>query len=151
MIDRFERFSFTVAEIYRCWHKIATDEMEEYGLKGSYAVYFTALFRHPDGLTAVQLGELCNRDKADVSRAASLLEKKGLLQRVSDSGKIYRTQLVLTETGRNLAEQINAKAAVAVEYASRGLPDDKRGVFYEALDLICENLQILSKEGLPEK
>ena len=151
MIDRFERFSFTVAEIYRCWHKIATDEMEEYDLKGSYSVYFTALFRYPEGLTAVQLGELCNRDKADVSRAASLLEKNGLLQRVAEDGKIYRTQLVLTDTGRNLAEQINAKAAVAVEYASRGLPDDKRRVFYEALELICENLQTLSKEGLPEK
>ena len=40
---------------------------------------------------------------------------------------------------------------LATEYASRGLPDDKRGVFYEALELICENLQMLSKEGLPEK
>ena len=33
MVDRFERFSFAISEISRCWHKIAAEEMEAYGLK----------------------------------------------------------------------------------------------------------------------
>ena len=37
MIDRFERFSVAIAEISRCWHKLATEEMKKYGLKGSHA------------------------------------------------------------------------------------------------------------------
>lgn len=151
MVDRFERFSFMIAEVSRSWHKITTDEMEEYGLKGAYSVYFTTLYRYPDGLTAVQLGELCNRDKADVSRAATVLEKQGLVCRLSDGAKVYRAPITLTDAGRKLAEGINEKAKAAVEFASRGLSDEKREIFYEALELISNNLQILSKEGLPKK
>lgn len=149
MIDRFERFSFAISAIYRCWHRIASDEMSKYDLKGPYAVYFIALYRYPEGLTAMQLGEICSRDKADVSRATALLEKKGLIQRDMDGNKVYRALLRLTKEGRDLAEHINGKAQAAVEYGSKGLSDEKRAVFYEALELIAANLQNLSKEGIP--
>jgi len=76
----------------------------------------------------------------------SLLEKKGLVVR---QGSSYRALLQLTEEGRTVAEHINSKASAAVEIASRGLPAEKRAVFYEALELITANLQTLSKEGLP--
>ena len=148
MVDRFERFSYAISEISRCWHRIAGEVMGNYELKGSYSVYFTTLYRYPEGITAAQLGELCSRDKADVSRAMALLEKKGFIIRQETEGKAYRAKLSLTEKGMALAEQINEKAAAAVEFASRGLPADKRGVFYEALELITGNLQKLSKEGL---
>ena len=148
MIDRFERFSYAISEISRCWHRIAGEEMGKYELKGSFSVYFTTLYRCPGGITAAQLGELCSRDKADVSRAMALLEKKGLVTRQEVDGKTYRAKLTLTEEGMALAEHINQKASEAVEYASRGLPAEKRAVFYEALELITANLQTLSKEGL---
>lgn len=148
MIDRFERFSLSIAEISRCWHKIASDAMEEYGLKGVYSVYFVVLYRYPQGLTAAQLGELCGRDKADVSRAVSLMEKQGLLQRIPNGGTGYRAALLLTERGQEVAEGISEKARAAVECASRGLPEEKRVVFHEALELICHNLLALSKDGL---
>ena len=146
MVDRFERFSYAISEISRCWHRIAGEEMGQYGMNGSSSVYFTTLYRYPAGITAAQLGELCSRDKADVSRTMSLLEKKGLVVR---QGSSYRALLQLTEEGRTVAEHINSKASAAVEIASRGLPAEKRAVFYEALELITANLQTLSKEGLP--
>ena len=37
------------------------EKMAKYGLKGPYAVYLTAMLRHPEGLTAVRLGEICAR------------------------------------------------------------------------------------------
>lgn len=148
MIDRFERFSYAISEISRCWHRIAGEEMGEYNLKGSYSVYFTTMYRYPDGVTAAQLVELCSRDKADVSRAMALLEKKGLVERYEPDGKAYRARLQLTKQGRELAEHIALKAQAAVERASHGLSPEKRAVFYEALELITGNLQILCKEGL---
>ncbi len=151
MIARFERFSYTIAEISRCWHRIAGEEMRQYGLNGSASVYFTVLYRCPEGITAAQLGELCGRDKAEVSRTVSLLEKKGLITRRDEGGKAYRAMVKLTAAGKEVAEQINQKASAAVERASRGLPEEKRQVFYEALELITENLQKLSKEGLPSE
>ena len=151
MVDRFERFSYSISEISRLWHRIADEEMGKYNLKGSYSVYFTTMYRFPDGVIASQLVELCSRDKADVSRAMSLLEKKGLVMRADPEGKSYRATLQLTQQGRELARQINEKAKSAVEQASFGLPDEKRAVFYEALELITTNLQRLSKEGLDSK
>lgn len=145
MVNRFERFSYAISEISRCWHRIAGEVMGQYGLSGSASVYFTTLYRYSEGITAAQLAELCSRDKADVSRTMSGLEKKGIVMR---QGNSYRAKLRLTEAGMAVAEAINVKASAAVEQASRGLPAEKRAVFYEALELITANLQILSKEGL---
>ena len=151
MINRFERFSFAISEISRCWHRIASDVMGSYGLKGPYAVYFTALYRYNDGITAAQLGEVCSRDKADVSRAMTQMTQLGLVEKCDADTRAYRTRLKLTDEGIKLAENINRKAILAVENASQGLSTEKRIVFYEALDLITGNLQQLSKTGLPEK
>lgn len=151
MIGRFERFSYAISEISRLWHRIAGEEMGKYGLKGAYSVYFTTLYRYPNGLTAAQLVDLCSRDKADVSRAMSLLESKGLVCRADPEGKAYRAMLILTKEGREIASQINARAEAAVELASFGLPEEKREIFYEALELITGNLQKLSRDGIPQK
>lgn len=150
MIDRFERFSLAISEISRCWHRIANEVMKCYGLKGAYSVYFTTMSRFPEGVTATQLVDLCGRDKADVSRAMSTLELKGLVQRHQNDGAIYRAKLSLTKAGVELADQINEKAKSAVEAASYGLSDEKRAVFYEALALITMNMQGMSREGIPE-
>ena len=48
--------------------------MAKFDLKGTYAVYLSAMYRNPEGITAAKLAELCCRDKADVSRAVAALE-----------------------------------------------------------------------------
>lgn len=145
MIDRFERFSFAISEIYRYWHRIAADVMEQHGLKGPYAVYFTTMYQYPQGMTAARLVELCGRDKADVSRALTVLEKQQLIRR---QGSNYRALVSLTEEGNKIAELVNEKARAAVAYGGRGLTDEQREVLYYCLDTIASNLQTLSKEGL---
>ena len=77
MVDRFERFSLAMFEISKYWHKLAAEEMEKYGLKGTHSVYILTMAKSPEGITAPQLCEQCGRDKADVSRMMSILEKRG--------------------------------------------------------------------------
>lgn len=151
VIDRFERFSLFLSEIVRYWHKIAADELERYGLKGACAVYFTALYRYPEGITAKQLGEMCGKDKSDVSRAISQMEQKGLVVKRGVNDNLYRARLVLTEDGRAAAEHINERAQRAVELGGKGLSDEHRAIFYESLARIAANLQTLSTEGLPHE
>lgn len=148
MIDRFERFSFAIFEISRCWHKIAAEVMAEYGLKGPHAVYLITMRRAGEGITAARLCELCSRDKADVSRAISLMEGKGLVKREGDSQ--YRALLTLTVEGERAADHVSDRARVAVEHAGSGITDEHREIFYSTLESITMNLQTLSKEGLPE-
>lgn len=146
MVNRFERFIFTISEIDKNWHKIASDAMTEYGLKGPYAIYLVTMYKHTDGITATRLCELCNRNKADVSRAMSDMIKKGLVTRNADNS--YRAPLFLTDEGRAAAETVSALAEKAVEMGGKGLSDKEREIFYQTLELIANNLRIVSEAGL---
>lgn len=150
MLDRFERFSLSIFEITRHWHKITSDEMEKYGLKGTHCVYLLAMHQHPEGITATQLGELCGRDKADVSRMVSIMEQKGLVTREGVAKNLYRGLLKLTGEGNAAAEYVCRRVMVAVELASKGLDDTRRNIFYDALELISGNLRRISAVGLPD-
>ena len=148
MFDRFEKFTATIFEISRSWHKLASGVMEKYGLNGPYAVYFTNMYRFPEGITSIKLAELCSRDKSDVSRAINLLEKKGLVVKRAVNENFYRAALILTEEGRKIAEVINEKVKLAVQLGGNGLTDNQREVFYHALELISSNLEALSEKGI---
>lgn len=147
MVERFEKFSLAISEISRCWHKIAAEEMEKYGLKGIHSIYLTTMLRFPEGLTAAKLCEQCGRDKAEVSRTVSAMEAKGLIQK---EGSAYRSLLKLTPSGTQAAEFVRSRAALAVEIAGAELSDQQRAVFYCALESITQNLQAISEAGLPQ-
>ena len=151
MIERFERFSFAISEISRCWTKIAASEMEKYGLKGSCALYLIAMYRNPEGITASHLSEKCGRDKADVSRSVSLMERNGLLHQEGDKKNLYRARLMLTDEGKQAADNIAQRAMLAVEMGGKGVNDEERGVFYDTLELIASNLREVSEGGLPPR
>ena len=151
MLERFAKFSFSIAEIDRCWHKLAAEEMVKYGLNSPHAVYLNTLYEVGlEGITAAQLGELSGKNKADVSRMVAILAKKGLVQKVAVGRNMYRAKLILTEEGKRAAEQVRERAAVVVELAGSGLSQEERETFYKALGLITTNLQKLSREGLPQ-
>ena len=151
MIDRFERFSFSISEISRHWHKLATEEMAQYGLKGTHSIYLLMLNRYPDGLTAPQLCELCDRDKADVSRMMTIMEDKGLVTKEYARESKYRGIFKLTPSGVTAAEHVRLRATLAVEEAGKELTEEQRQIFYSAMELILNNLRRLSKDGIPHE
>lgn len=150
MEERFERFTFAMLEISRHWHKLSGEEMGKYGLRGTHSVYLLTLAKHPGGLTAAQLCELCGRDKSDVSRMMTIMEEKGLVVKEGTNQNLYRGVFRLTEEGRLAAEQVRRRASRAVELAGRDLSEAQRVALYEALETIVANLRRLSREGIPE-
>ena len=151
MLSRYEQFSFLISVIYRHIQKIERDEMVKRGYKGSFAQYLSAIGRFPDGVTSVQLCEMCDKDKAAVSRAVTEMEAYGLIRREAEGETFYRARLVLTEEGRKTADFVADRARLAVSAAGKGMIDEDRRVFYASLDLIASNLQWISKTGLPEQ
>lgn len=149
MLSRFEQFTFMISGIYRSIQKIEREEMDKYGLKGGYAQHLAAMARHPEGLTAAQLCEICDLDKAAVSRSLTEMEQRGLLERDTTAGA-YRAKLRLTSTGREAADYVRKKACTAVEAAGKNLSDGDRAVLYTALESIAGQLQTIAKEGLPD-
>ncbi len=150
MLDRFERFLLSVSEISRYWHKLSADEVADYGLKGPHVVYLTVMYRFEDGITASDLGEICRKDKADVSRMLAIMEKKGLAKKHGVNQSMYRGIWKLTDEGRAAAAYIRERAVLAVQLAGEGLSDDSRAIFYESLERIAANLRDLCENGIPE-
>lgn len=146
MIKRFEEFTSLISSIHRDVQKIERDEMERYGLKGAYTQYLLAIAHRPEGLTAAQLCELCDKNKAAVSRIISEMETSGLIIR---SANPYKALLTLTQKGNDAVEYVKERCSLATALAGEGLGHQDRNVFYSALHLIASNLQKLSESGIP--
>ncbi|MBQ7875208.1 MAG: MarR family transcriptional regulator [Oscillospiraceae bacterium] len=152
MISRFEQFSFVISGIYRYIQKIERNEMVKRGYKGAFALYLATLNRYEEGLSAVQLCEICDKDKAAVSRIIAEMEEKGLVERIKNGNKGYRAKITLTEKGKETAVYVAERALTAISSVSGELMnDEERKIFYSTLDTIYKNLQKVSKEGIPQK
>lgn len=150
MLERFEQFTSAISALYRDVQKIERDEMEKQGLRGAFAQYLLAISRYPGGITAAALCEVCDKDKAAVSRITAEMEARGLVERETDGISQYRAKLRLTPAGQDAAAFVRKRASVAVELAGKDLSDEDRKVFYSALGRICASLQQISQTGIPE-
>lgn len=150
MISKYEMFSLSVSSIYHDIQRIERVEMAKFGLKGPHAQCLLAMSRYPGGVTAARLCEICEKDKAAISRTVSDLEGAGLVLRAEQSGVRYRVPLLLTEQGMAAARAVNERAQLAVEQAGTGLNDGQREVFYAVLGLIAGNLHGICRDGLKE-
>ena len=148
MENRYELLSGAISCMYHDIQKIERVEMARYGLKGPHAQCLLAIKKHPEGITAARLCEVCEKDKAAVSRTLAELEEVGMIYRENRNGSRYRSALMLTEQGEIAAEAVVEKARMAVERAGIGFGEAEREVFYRVLALIAGNLHKLCKEGL---
>lgn len=149
MKSRYEQFASSISAIYHAIQRIERNEMVRFGSRGVYAQYLAALHSCPEGLTAARLSELCDRDKAAVSRAVADMEAEGLIQREGREDTMYRAVIRLTEQGRQAAEYVAGRASAAVEAGGRGLRPKERDALQAALALIADNLETIMKEGVP--
>lgn len=148
ILDRFERFTNGIFKIFKIWHKIAVEEMSEFGLSASHVVYLIALYRNPDGLSSARLIELSEKDKSDVSRSLKVMMEQGLVEKQSAYQKGYAGTFYLTAKGMDIAHKISKKVSLAVEYANQDITDEKRAIFYEVLDKFSNNIAKIVEQGL---
>lgn len=151
MVSRFEQFCTAISGIQRSIQKIERVEMAKYGLKGPHAQCMIAMERYPDGITAAQLCEICDKDKAAISRTVSELEQAGMLLRHDPDGKRYRSLLRLSKKGREIAKNVNDLVLVAVTKASEGYDKETQQTFVRVLSLIAGNLNSICRDGLKQK
>ena len=149
MINRFEHFTMDIFSITRSWNRLANEEMKKYGLRGAYGLYLVMIAGSEGQITAAKLADLCQRDKADVSRAVAAFQKKGILEPYN--GSRYRVTPKLTPLGRTIAAQIRARATVALDLAGQGITEEMRENMYHCLDLIAANMRGICEEGLMDQ
>lgn len=152
MTSRFEQFTMVISGINRYIQKLERNEMIKRGYKGAFAQYLAVLKRFEEGLTSTELCEVCDKDKAAVSRIIAEMEEKGLVSREHKNIRTYRSKIVLTEKGRNTADYVAERAKAAISAVSDGVMDEnQREVFYSTLDVLYKNLQKVSREGIPRE
>lgn len=144
MLSRFEQFAFIIAGIQREVQKIEREEMIKHGYRGAFAIYLAVLSHYDEGLTATEICEVCDKDKAAVSRIIAEMEDKGLVEREKNTDKIYRAKIFLTEKGKEIAEFVTKRAADVIRTVSDSIiAESERELLYKMLDGIYKNLRNL--------
>ncbi len=149
MEGRFETFTILITKISRNIRKIKNQEMAAYDLRSPHISCLYYLYG-AEGLTATDLCERCEEDKATISRAIEHLEINGYLTCEAKTAKRYKTPLLLTDKGKEVGEKIARKIDWVLEEISGGLTEEERVSFYRSLGIISDSLDAISSR-LDEK
>lgn len=139
MERRFEIFTLLIAGINRCIHKIKAEEVAEFNLKTPHVSCLYYLYK-TDGITAGELCELCDEDKANISRSIKFLRSNDYLTPTAQGKRQYQLPLKLTEKGRRVGRFISQRVDGVLEEAGAGLSEEHRTILYKSLSLIHDNL-----------
>ena len=143
MQERFETFTVLINRISRNIRKIKNQEMAEYDLRSAHVSCLYYLYS-TEGLTATDLCERCEEDKATISRALDYLESHGYITREPKDFKRYKSPLVLTDKGVEVGKKIAEKIAGVLDAISVGLTEEERIAFYRSLTIISKSLESVS-------
>lgn len=140
MEERFETFTVLINKIGRNIKKIKNQKMAEYGLRSTHVSCLYYLYS-ADSLTATDLCERCEEDKATISRALDYLEDKGFVVCQSKSAKRYKSRLLLTEKGKEAGKKISEKIYRVLDEVGDRLTDSQRRDFYSCFEIISSDLE----------
>ncbi len=141
MEERYQLFTTLISKCARGVKRIKSNEMSGMSMRSSFVSCLYYLYINGKAMTAKELCEACEEDKAHVSRTVDALESDGYVTRASKTAKRYNSPISLTERGVCVAKEVASKIDDIVERASKGLSDEKRAIFYESLSLIANNLE----------
>ncbi|MDE6408319.1 MAG: MarR family transcriptional regulator [Anaeroplasmataceae bacterium] len=145
MKNRYQDFTVLLNKITRSIHKIKTEEMNRFDLKSAHVSCLFYLYTSEKPLTSKELCEVCDEDKALISRSLDDLEKKGLVFCEEIKEKRYRSPLHLTQEGNEIGKYVAEKIDNLLEGATQGLSLEQRNAMYEGLEIIRNNLEKMCK------
>ena len=145
MKERFAMFTALINKISRNIRRIKNREMAEYELRSTHASCLYHL-NIAEPLTATELCERCEEDKATVSRALGFLEERGFTAREPKAARRYKSPVYLTEKGLEAGKRIYDRVGLVLDEVGVGLSDAERDLFYKYLGIISDNLEHITEE-----
>lgn len=140
MKERFEIFNMLINRISRSIRRIKNHEMAEYHLRSPHISCLYYLYSEKN-ITATELCERCEEDKATISRSLDYLEENGYIIRKSKQTKRYRAPLVLTEKGMEAGKKITEKVGYVLDKIEKVLTEEDRITLYRSLFIISDSLE----------
>ena len=139
--DRFNRFCSLLCGATKSIQKLKSKYMTHYGLTSAHTMCIRYLDASIDGLTRMELAEMCDIDKAQISRTVNELCAKGYLTETESENNNYRKRLKLTPMGKDTADEINKAIKEIHAFVSKDLDEEQLMTFYTTFDLICTRLK----------
>lgn len=146
MQERYETFTVLVNRISRNIRRIKNQEMAEYHLRSAHISCLYYLYT-TNGTTATDLCERCEEDKATVSRALEYLEDNGFITCETQTGKRYKSRLILTDKGCEAGRKIAQKIDDVLCEISDSLSEEERAAFYRSLSIISRRLEEVAQKS----
>lgn len=140
MKDRFEAFTVLIAGISRSIRRIKTEEMAEFDLKSPHVSCLYYLYKE-EALTLKALGDICDEDKASLSRSIDYLEKRGYVTLSNKRGMRYKAEISLSDAGREVAERVAEKIDGFLRDVGASLGDEGREALYSGLRIVNRDLE----------
>lgn len=142
MDANFEAFTVLISRISRSIKRIKTEEMAEFQLKGTHVSCLYYLYLS-DSMTAAELCERTEEDKAALSRSLEYLEAQGYLTGPDKGARRYKYPLHLTKKGRAVGQAVADKVSRIASQASCDLTETEREIMYRSLGQICARLEAM--------
>ena len=139
--DRFNRFYSLICTSTKSLQKLKTKHMMHYGLTSAHTMCIRHLYSSEQGLTRMELAEMCDIDKAQISRTVNELCAKGYLTETGNESNNYKKRLKLTPMGKDTADEINRAVHEIHSFVSDDLTEDQLTTFYSTFELICSRLK----------
>ena len=140
MEDRYGKFMMLINNINRCIKRIENDQMHKYNLRSYHISCLYNLYKHK-GITATDLVEMTQQDKASISRSIDFLQDNEYIYCQSKTLKKYESPILLTQKGQLVAKEIADKIDMVLKQLDQLLTDSQREEFYQNLQNIYQALK----------
>lgn len=144
-MERFEAFTTIIANLSRYIRKIKTGEMAKWNLKSNHVSCIYYIYKN-NSLTPKQLCDICEEDKANVSRSIEYLEENGYVKLNPMPNKRYKRTFSLTEKGEMVGRSISERIDEVLLRSGEGVSEEQRAIMYSSLIKIGESLQKIADE-----
>ncbi len=132
--ERFTPFVLLIEKISKNIKRIADREMEQYGLRSSHVMCMLQLAKTEKGLSSSMLADACGVDKAFISRITNELLEKGYVTKEENTAKIYKTNFILTEKGKEINEKMTQIVNNYVHLVNQNVSKSDIETFYNVLN-----------------
>ena len=140
----FTLFTRLITNIQRCIKKIKDKYMRTLGLKSGHVSCLYYLYKMGP-LTLSQLGDICDENKAAISRKVEYLTANQYVERSSQDNNKYKLPIILTKKGEKIAKFIESKINEIILEANQDLSNKNRDILYSSLENINVRLQTIIK------
>lgn len=143
MDDRYTLFTNIIASLNRSIYLIKDEETNKYGLKSMHVSVLYNVYKYKS-LTQVELIDICQENKAAISRTLKFLMDENLIEIMDENGK-YKKHYCVTEKGKEIGEQIEERINTILDAAAGDISDSNKDKMYKCLFVIDRNLKRMTR------